>query len=731
MQHQLEVAQRVPYKTWMPDHNQVDHEAQKAEDADGGVVDHRTAGKEVDSFEAVLDAAAEEEGEGVEGHEGVTVEVAAAARGDDRGIVALKDVQDLGVEKEDHALKKETAEEKPHNHDPAVPSTFLSIYQSNEFFNIRSRIRLDTYSRILSSDFVRAFTVPLKKEVESAQWRINRARFRRSEAEIWRVFLRAYAFPTSVFSSGQFLPVACRRNPSHGYSFQTYYGIKKHSNSNLVIKGIPAPEPPGALSLIGHLHLLNAQAPIAHILASLAHKYGPIFTIRLGVRRCLVVSTQEAIKECFTTNDKILAARPTSSHGVHFSYNFAGFGFAPDGPYWRKLRKLVMLELLSPRRVEPFKHVHESEISTFVKDLYLYLGDNASGTVVVIDEWLERLTFNILTKMIAGKRYFGNLQDVNDEEAHWVVKLIKDFMHMSGESVPSDWIPFLGWFRYEGRVLKSMKRIARDLDELVTSWVEEHDVKICENGVSDYDHKQDFIDFMLSVIEEDDDTLGHSRDTIIKANVLNLILAGADTTSINMTWMLSLLLNNKHALKRAQEEIDVHVGKQRWVQTSDIKNLTYLKAIAKETLRLYPPAPHLVPHEATQDCTISGYLVPKGTIVIANAWKLHRDPSIWSQPESFEPERFISSSNNNNNSNSFEYLSFGYGRRACPGSALAMQVSLLTMARLLQGFEIEEGEGREVDMREGMGLTMPKATPLQVLLTPRLSHQYYHQMLQH
>ncbi|KAF7825839.1 cytochrome P450 82C4-like [Senna tora] len=479
-----------------------------------------------------------------------------------------------------------------------------------------------------------------------------------------------YSLPLSFFSSLSYPIITTILSLLLPLLLYILWKIKKNSsNSNPNIKGMRAPELPGALPLIGHLHLLGAQVPIAHIFASWADKYGPIFTLRLGAYPALVVSTQEAIKECFTTNDKILATRPKSSHGVYFGYNFAGLGFASDGPYWRKLRKLVMLELLSPRRVESFKHVHESETSTFIKELYLYLEGNGFG-IILINEWFERLTFNVLTKMISGKKYFGNLQDVKDDQ---IGKLIKNFMHISGELVPSDLIPFLGWLKYEGRVLKSMKRIAKDLDELVTSWIEEHDVKRCENEVSD-DEKQDFMDFMVSVIEEDDDTLGHSRDNIIKANVLNLILAGVDTTSINMTWMLSILLNNKHALKRAQEEIDVHVGKQRWVQTSDIKNLTYLEAIAKETLRLYPPAPHMVPHEASQDCTISGYLVPKGTIVVANVWKLHRDPSIWSQPERFEPERFISSSDNNNNSNSFEYLPFGYGRRACPGSALAMQV---------------------------------------------------------
>ncbi|XP_054790409.1 cytochrome P450 CYP82J17-like [Prosopis cineraria] len=499
--------------------------------------------------------------------------------------------------------------------------------------------------------------------------------------------------------------------------------IRAQKNSpNHTTKGMVAPEPSGALPLLGHLHLLGAQAPLAHTLASFADKYGPIFTIRLGAFPALVVSSQDAIKDCFTTNDKTLACRPRSSHGVYLGYNFAGFGFAPDGPYWRKLRKLVMLELLSARRLESLRHVYESEIDVFIGDLYSYIvGDGNNKGRVVISEWLERLTLNVITKMIAGKRYFGNLRDVDDEEARRVVKLIKDFMHISGEFVPSDLIPFLGWFRGEGKVLRSMKRIANDLDSLASSWVEEHRVKKKE-----FSEKQDFIDFMLSVIEEDDSALGHTRDTIIKANVLSLILAGADTTSINLTWMLALLLNNKHVLKRAQEEVDHHVGKQRWVQTLDIKNLIYLQAIVKETLRLYPPGPLLVPHEATQDCYICGYYVPKGTRVLANVWKLHRDPTIWSQPEKFMPERFITENGDiDNEGHHFQYLPFGIGRRACPGSNLAVQVSVLSLARLLQGFELVKVGDEPVDMKEGTSITLPKATPLEAVLTPRcLPHQY-------
>ena len=204
------------------------------------------------------------------------------------------------------------------------------------------------------------------------------------------------------------------------------------------------------------------------------------------------------------------------------------------------------------------------------------------------------------------------------------------------------------------------------------------------------------------------------------------MLVGTDTTSSTMTWILAILLNNKHALKRAQEEIDLHVGRDRKVEESDIKNLIYLQAIARETLRLYPQGPLLLPHEAREDCYIQGYYVPKGTRVFANVWKLHRDPSIWSEPEKFSPERFIPGNGELDEGHHFEYLPFGLGRRACPGSTFATQVSLMTLARLLQGFDLDVPMDEPVDMREGLGLTLPKLTPLQILVTPRVPCELYH-----
>ncbi|MED6208798.1 hypothetical protein PIB30_048586 [Stylosanthes scabra] len=323
-------------------------------------------------------------------------------------------------------------------------------------------------------------------------------------------------------------------------------------------------------------------------------------------------------------------------------------------------------------------------------------------------------------------RYFNYLKNVDDKEANRIVKIIREFMHIAGDFVPSDLIPIIGWFPIEGKVLKNMKRVGKDMDKVVGSWVKEHqDMKITDFDDNDTSEKQDFIDVMLSVIE-DDPSSGYTRDNIIKANITNLILAGSDTKSIAMTWILVMLLRNKHALKRAQEEIDLHVGKNRKVEASDVKNLVYLQATFKETLRLYPPGPLLVPHEAREDCYIHGFYVPKGTRVFANVWKLHRDASIWSEPERFSPERFINGNNgeldeDHHHHHHFEYLPFGLGRRACPGSTFATQVTLMKLARLLQRFDLDVGmEDEPIDIREGFGITLPKLTPLTILLTQRV-----------
>ena len=196
---------------------------------------------------------------------------------------------------------------------------------------------------------------------------------------------------------------------------------------------------------------------------------------------------------------------------------------------------------------------------------------------------------------------------------------------------------------------------------------------------------------------------------------------------ITLTWALSLLLNNQMELKKVQEELDIHIGKERMVEESDINKLVYLQAIVKETLRLYPPSPIITFRAAMNDCTFScGYHIPAGTHLMVNAWKIHRDGRVWDDPHDFKPQRFLTTYKHVDvRGQNFELVPFSSGRRACPGASLALRVVHLTLATLLHSFDIASPMNQVVDMTESFGLTNLKATPLQVLLRPRLDAKLY------
>ncbi|XP_068655584.1 cytochrome P450 CYP82D47-like [Aristolochia californica] len=484
-----------------------------------------------------------------------------------------------------------------------------------------------------------------------------------------------------------------------------------------------APEAAGRWPIIGHLPQLGGALPVVRTLGALADKYGPVFTIWIGVRRAVVVSSWELAKECFTINDKALASRPSLTAGKYLAYNNAIFGISPYGNYWRQARKIATFELLSSRQLESLKGVRVTEIDMCINDLYRRWEENQKlPTKVEIKQWFADLIFNNIVMAVAGRRYFGaNIAKEEEEQARRFHKVIHEFFYLGGVFVLSDAVPSLEWLDVGGHI-SAMKKTGKELDSFLSAWLEEHrQHRLSGHHTAD----QDFIDVMLSTLEKSQFP-DYDPDTVIKAISLTLVLAGTDTTIITLTWALALLMNNRHALQKAQDELDAQIGNNRKVEESDVKNLPYLQAIVKETLRLYPAAPLGIPHASMEDCSIGGYHVPAGTRLLLNIWKIQRDPGIWENPSEFRPERFLSSSAHVDvRGQHFELIPFGAGRRMCPGISFALQVVQLTLARLLHGFEISSLSDEPIDMSESLGLTIPKATPLEVLITPRLSANLY------
>lgn len=194
----------------------------------------------------------------------------------------------------------------------------------------------------------------------------------------------------------------------------------------------------------------------------------------------------------------------------------------------------------------------------------------------------------------------------------------------------------------------------------------------------------------------------------------SVILAGTDTSSLTTEWAMSLLLNHPHVLQTAKAELETKVGHHRLINEEDMSNLPYLRNIILETFRLFPAAPLLLPHKPSEDCRIGEYDVPCGTIVFINAWAIHRDPEVWEDPMCFKPERF-----EGKEVEPHKLMPFGMGRRACPGSGLAQRVVGVALGSMIQCFEWERVSAEEVDLTEGIGLTMPKLVPLEAMCKPR------------
>lgn len=195
-----------------------------------------------------------------------------------------------------------------------------------------------------------------------------------------------------------------------------------------------------------------------------------------------------------------------------------------------------------------------------------------------------------------------------------------------------------------------------------------------------------------------------------------MLLAGTDTSAVTLEWAMSNLLNHPRILEKSRAELDDQVGQQKLMDEPDLSKLPYLQNIISETLRLCPPAPLLVPHLSSDDCTISGYDMPRDTILLVNSWAIQRDPKLWSDAERFKPERFETKEVE---TTSYKLMPFGVGRRACPGAGLAQRVVGLSLGSLIQCFEWKRISDEEIDMSEGKGLSMPKIVPLVAMCKAR------------
>lgn len=192
-------------------------------------------------------------------------------------------------------------------------------------------------------------------------------------------------------------------------------------------------------------------------------------------------------------------------------------------------------------------------------------------------------------------------------------------------------------------------------------------------------------------------------------------------------WALSQMLNQPEMLKKAEEELDRVVGKHRLVQESDIPKLPYIIACSREALRLHPVAPFNLPHVSSADAVVAGYFIPKGSAVLLSRLGLGRNPEVWENPLRFNPERHLNGDADQQvelEEHELRFITISTGRRGCMGGSLGTTITVMLLARLLQGFTWSMPPNVDkIDLTEALSLF--KANPLYAHAKPRLPATLY------
>ncbi|QHO24268.1 hypothetical protein HN873_039790 [Arachis hypogaea] len=499
--------------------------------------------------------------------------------------------------------------------------------------------------------------------------------------------------------------------------------IRHHNNGDQHHQNPPNPP---ALPIIGHLHLISSlQHQTLH---NLSARYGPIFQIFLGSFPCVVVSAPEIAKEFLKTHDSSFSGRFVKSSAQYYmTYGLKGLVLTPYGSYFKFMKKLCMAELLGKRTLDQLLPLRREETLRFLK---LLQKKGEAGEAVDVSGEIITLTNSVISRMTMSVRCCEEGGDglVDSEE---IRKMVKDIMENAGKfNNISDFIWLFKNWDLHGKN-KRVKEIRKRFDSMIERVIREHELakkKMKEEGDTG-GRVKDLLDILLDILEDNKkiDEIQLTKENI-KALILDIFVAGTDTSATNIEWALAELINNPHVMEKARKEIDLITANNRLIQESDLTNLPYLQAIVKETLRLHPVLP-LIARQSTSETSVNvcGYEIASKSLLFINLWSMGRNPKIWENPLEFRPERFIDDERQLSDlrGQNFQLLPFGTGRRVCPGASLALLTVPATLAAMIQCFEWKVDGNVSMEEQPHSGITLARAHPLICVPIPRFRQLSY------
>ncbi|XP_010676209.2 flavonoid 3'-monooxygenase CYP75B137 [Beta vulgaris subsp. vulgaris] len=477
------------------------------------------------------------------------------------------------------------------------------------------------------------------------------------------------------------------------------------------------PLPPGPLGLPILGNLLSLSPELHTYFTTLAQTHGPIFSLRLGMKLGVIISSANHAKEILKHHDVIFANRDVPIAGKTATYGGANIVWSPYGPTLRMLRKVCVREMLGSATLDSMYGLRRREVRSMVRRL----SEKVGTKTVNVGEEVFMVVMRVVTDMLWG----GTMVEEKEEERESIGLefrvVIKEFTGLLGMPNVSDFFPGLDRIDLQG-VERRMKRCVKLLDEIFEKVIYQR-LRVCKEGKR---REKDFLEVLLQMRDDyegecSDDKVSFSTSHL-KGLLMDMIVGGTDTTSNTVELTMAEIMNHPDVLKKIQQELNTVIGSDSIVEEHHIYKLPYLQAVLKEALRLHPVLPLLVPHCPSESRVVGGYTIPKGARVFINVWAIHRDPSVWTEPSKFDPERFLLDANQFDfNGNNFNYIPFGSGRRICAGIGLAERMVLFIMASLLHSFNWKLPEGEELNLEEKFGIVLSKRTPLVLIPECRLS----------
>ncbi|CAN1824345.1 Cytochrome P450 83B1 [Linum perenne] len=479
--------------------------------------------------------------------------------------------------------------------------------------------------------------------------------------------------------------------------------IRKHQKT----LNLP-PGPPG-LPILGNLFQIDNSSPHRYF-TKLSHKYGPLMFLRLGYVPTVVISSSKLAKEVMKTQDLAFCSRPSLTGQQRLSYNGLDLVFSPYDSYYTEMRKICMVHLFNPQRVQTFRPIREYEVSQMIDKISKIDG---SAKAFNLSEAMMYLTSTIISRVGFGKRY----EEEGIERSRFQ-SLLNETQALFTSFFVSDYFPY-----YVGSVLDivmgNKRRLEKNFKEFDIFYQEIIDEHLHPDRVKP--EEEDILDVLLQIMNDPSFKIRLTFDHI-KAMLMNVFVAGTDTSAATVVWAMSFLMKNPKSMNKIQQEVRSLMGKKGFINEDDIQHLPYLKSVVKETFRLQPTVPFQVPRQTTTKTHLGGYEIPPKTLVQINTWAIGRDPEIWESPEEFKPERFLESSIDVKGQD-FELTPFGAGRRICPGLHLGLVNVELSLANLVYKFDWEMPLGmkkEDLDMEVLPGITMHKRNHLCLVATKRM-----------